>query len=80
MAVWLIRAGAHGEYEEKFITEDRVYVTWDNLDVDLSKLKHRDDLTAVMNEKYPDVKPKTSKNRVNRLCFLLFRQIGNGVW
>jgi restriction system protein len=62
MAVWLIRAGAHGEYEEKFITENRVYVTKDNLDVDLSKLKNKDELIKVMNEKYPDAKPKTIQN------------------
>lgn len=29
MAIWLIRAGSHGEYEQKFIRENRVYVTWD---------------------------------------------------
>jgi restriction system protein len=67
VAVWLIRAGAHGEYEEKFITENRVYVTKDNLDVDLSKLKHRDDLAAVMNQKYPDAKPKTIQNLVSQV-------------
>jgi hypothetical protein len=48
MAIWLIRAGSHGEYEQKFIQENRVYVTWDNLDIDLAKLKQRPDLTAVM--------------------------------
>jgi restriction system protein len=67
MAVWLIRAGAHGEYEEKYITENRVYVTWENLDVDLSKLKNRDELTAIMNEKYPDAKPKTIQNWVSQV-------------
>jgi restriction system protein len=25
MAIWLIRAGSHGEYEQKFISENRVY-------------------------------------------------------
>jgi len=29
MATWLIRAGGHGEYEQKFLQENRVYVTWD---------------------------------------------------
>jgi restriction system protein len=67
MAVWLIRAGAHGEYEEKFITENRVYVTWDDLDVDLSKIEKRDDLTKVMIEKYPDAKPKTIQNWVSQV-------------
>ena len=78
MAVWLIRAGAHGEYEEKFITENRVYVTWEYLDVDLSKLKNKDELTAVMNEKYPDAKPKTIQNWVSQV-FPFAHEIQKGV-
>lgn len=31
MAVWLIRSGAHGENEQKFIDENKVYATWDDL-------------------------------------------------
>lgn len=27
MAIWLIRAGSHGEYEQKFIQENRAAVT-----------------------------------------------------
>ncbi|MBF0475126.1 MAG: restriction endonuclease [Deltaproteobacteria bacterium] len=62
MAVWLIRAGSYGEYEEKFISEKRVYVTWEMLDVDLSKLADRPRLVATMTEYYPDAKPKTIRN------------------
>jgi len=51
MAIWLIRAGFHGEYEQKFIQNNRVYVTLDNLDIDLAKLKQRADLTATMTER-----------------------------
>jgi len=62
MAVWLIRAGSHGEYEAKFISEGRVYVAWDELDVDLSKLADRAALVAAMTERYPDSKPKAIMN------------------
>jgi len=55
MAIWLIRAGSHGEYEQKFIQESRVYVTWDDLDVDLSKLHQRSELTAAMTQRYAPV-------------------------
>ncbi|WP_207655593.1 hypothetical protein [Desulfocucumis palustris] len=58
MAIWLTRAGSHGEYEQKFIQENRVYVTWEDLDVNLGKLKHRADLTAAMTDYYPEAKPK----------------------
>lgn len=67
MAIWLIRAGSHGEYEQKFIQEKRVYVTWDELDVNLAKLQHRTELTAAMTERYPDSKPKRIQNWVSQI-------------
>jgi restriction system protein len=67
MAVWLIRAGPHGEYELKFIQEARVYVTWDNLDVDLEKLTDRGELAKAMMQRYPDTKPKTITNWVSQV-------------
>ncbi|KVX97780.1 restriction endonuclease [Burkholderia ubonensis] len=67
MAIWLIRAGSHGEFEQRFIQENRVYVTWDDLDVDLSKLKLRSELSAVMTQRYPDTKPKAILNWVSQI-------------
>ncbi|MCL5272731.1 MAG: restriction endonuclease [Gammaproteobacteria bacterium] len=67
MAIWLTRAGSHGEYEQKFIQEKRVYVTWDKLNVDLSKLSQRSDLTVVMTKIYPDDKPKAIQNWVGQV-------------
>lgn len=67
MAIWLIRAGSHGEYEQKFIQERRVYVTWDNLDVDLGKLKERSELIEALSERYPDKQPKAIQNWVSQI-------------
>jgi restriction system protein len=67
MAVWLIRAGSHGEYEQKFILENRVYVTWDKLAVDLTKLKDRKALFTTMTEPYADAKPKAIHNYVSQV-------------
>lgn len=67
MAIWLVRAGAHGEYEQKFIQDNRVYVTWDDLDVNLAKLKQRAELTAAMTERYSDTKPKAIQNWVSQV-------------
>lgn len=67
MAIWLIRAGSHGEYEQKFIQEGRVYVTWDDLDLDLSALKQRSELSTQMSQRYPDAKPKAVLNWVSQL-------------
>lgn len=67
MAVWLVRAGKHGEYEQKFFQESRIYVTWDALDVDIKAMSGRDDLTAAMQVRYPNVKPKTISNYVSQV-------------
>ncbi len=67
MAVWLIRAGSHGEYELKFTQEGRVYVTWDDLDVNLGKLADRSELTKAMTQRYPDTKPKAIANWVSQV-------------
>ena len=31
MSMWLCRAGSSGEFENKFLEENRIYCTWDNL-------------------------------------------------
>ena len=67
MAIWVVRAGSHGEYELKFIQENRVYVTWDGLDVNVGKLSDRSELGEVMTERYPDAKTKTISNWVSQV-------------
>jgi restriction system protein len=67
MAIWLIRGGSHGEYEQKFIRDNRVYVTWDRLDVDLAKLTARTDLADALTKRYPDAKVKTIGNWVSQV-------------
>jgi restriction system protein len=67
MAIWLIRAGSHGEYEQKFITENRVYVTWDKLAVNLKKLPDREALFGEMSTLYQDAKPKRLQNWVSQV-------------
>ena len=62
MAVWLIRAGGRGEFEQKFLSENRVYVTWNELNVDLSDLETREALQADMAARYPDTKAKAILN------------------
>lgn len=67
MAIWLIRAGSHGEYEQKFIQENRVYVTWIGLDVNLARLTERSELVAAMTQRNPDTKPKAILNWVSQV-------------
>jgi len=67
MTVWLIRAGSHGEYEQKFLQEGRVYATWDGLNLDLSRLVNRDDLAVALQQRYPDAKRKKILNWVSQV-------------
>jgi len=56
MALWLNRSGRHCEHENKFLEENRIYLTWGELDRDLSKLSARKQLMTLLEEVYPKFK------------------------
>lgn len=53
MALWLVRAGQHGEYEKRFLDEQRIYLTWEGLSHDLSKIESKPQLRSLLEEIYP---------------------------
>jgi restriction system protein len=57
MAIWLVRAGEHGEREEEAIQKGLAIIGWEDLP-DLSKVTSREDLAELMKDSYPDEKPK----------------------
>lgn len=67
MELWLNRAGAHGEYEEKFLDEGRVYLTWEDLNVDLSAVATRDALLDIMKARYADEKASRLINHAGQI-------------
>src|SRR5690554_6211683 len=58
MELWLTRAGSHGEFEQKFLDEGRIYLTWDELGEDLSKLDNRPSHLALREQTYPNETPR----------------------
>lgn len=54
MALWLVRTGSHGEHEGKVFDDNRIYLTWEGLNRDLSKLKSSEEFKAIQAEFYPD--------------------------
>ncbi|MCP9915277.1 restriction endonuclease [Cyanobium sp. ATX 6F1] len=62
MTLWLIRAGSHGEQEQKFLDEGRVYLAWDALNVDLAALADRQALIHAMEQRYQEEKAKALIN------------------
>src|SRR5689334_6827909 len=79
MAVWLVRAGSHGEYQDKFLAEKRVYITWSGLDVNLAKLPDRDALIAALRQRYPASKPKKLINHASQI-WPFAHEIQKGDW
>lgn len=67
MAVWLVRAGSHGEYEQRFVSDSRIYATWSNLSVNLAELSDRIELANTMSRAYPDAKVRTIQNWVSQV-------------
>ncbi|MDX4007983.1 restriction endonuclease [Pseudomonas aeruginosa] len=80
MAIWLVRAGSAGEFEDKFIGERRVYVTWEGLDVNLTTLTQREQLHSALAERFPDAKPKKLQNWTSQVWpFSQRMQVGDWV-
>ncbi|HBD94655.1 MAG: hypothetical protein A2355_06940 [Spirochaetes bacterium RIFOXYB1_FULL_32_8] len=61
MSFWLFRAGSTGTYENKFLDEGRIYLTWEELNIDLTSFKDKIDLFAFLNDHNPS--NKTGRNR-----------------
>ena len=67
MAIWMMRAGWHGEYEQKFLQDNRLYLTWPNLRVNLDILPDRDGLHTVMTSTYPGASTQKLLRYVNQV-------------
>lgn len=56
-----------GEFEQKFLDEGRIYLTWDELNNDLSKLDSRQMLLELLQQVYPNEKLKRLQNHSSQL-------------
>jgi restriction system protein len=79
MALWLIRAGSQGEYERKFLDEERVHLTWDELVDDLTKAKSREAVTEVMRGCLPNAGEGKLRNYVGQV-WAFCKSIAPGDW
>lgn len=79
MAIWLIRAGQRGEYEQKFVNDKCFYITWSDLDCDLAKFASRDEMKEKLREIYSDVKVNTIRNWGSQL-WIGSHEIKKGDW
>lgn len=80
MSIWLFRAGSNGEYENKFITDNRVYLTWDDLDIDLMQFPKQESLYKLLVDKYNLEKEKTAINWASQIYPIAYKmQVGDWV-
>lgn len=77
MSLNLARAGSKGEHEAKFLSEGRIYFTWDNLNQDLTKLKTREQTYQIFTEVYPD-EPKGRTDNWARQAYLFSQGMEDG--
>jgi len=61
MALWVVRAGKYGEREGQALEKNVAAIGWDELP-DLSGIKTREELYALLEKIYPDEKRKTLLN------------------
>jgi restriction system protein len=67
MKIWLVRAGSSGEYEQKFLDESRVYLTWDGLSKNLLQISDRNELMSLLEETYPEAKARRLANYASQI-------------
>ncbi|MDF2988075.1 MAG: hypothetical protein K0R50_3585 [Eubacterium sp.] len=62
MAIWMFRAGSSGEYENKFLEDNRIYLTWEELKIDLKKFQSKQDLYNYLLNDYGAEIPGRARN------------------
>lgn len=67
MALWLVRAEKHGEFEEKFLSDKKIYLCWDHLCHDLSEIASQAKLRSLMEEIYPNNVAKKNINQGSQI-------------
>jgi restriction system protein len=80
MTVWLIRAGKDGEDEAKFLSDGKAYLTWSEVNADLSSIADRQNFTTTLQDFYPDRGVRTVRNWASQIWPFVFEmKIGDTV-
>jgi restriction system protein len=72
MALWMVRAGKHGEYEPRFFGDNRIYLTWHELTEDLHGLQDKSAVRRRLAERYPAATPAKLSNNTGQIGAFLF--------
>jgi restriction system protein len=80
MALWLVRGGKYGEFEDHFLEHDRVCLTWGGLEeTDLSPAQDFEGVKAILQRTYPNESPRKLGNWTGQIWAFAFG-IKTGDW
>ena len=81
MALWLVRAGKYGEFESRFLLDNRVYLTWDELEGhDLTTIPDLDGIKGLLQQIYPSESSRKLGNWTGQIWALaLAMKVGDWV-
>jgi len=71
MALWMIRAGRHGEFEDRFLNDSRIYLTWDTFASDLRNVGSRADVAQMLREAWADATEGKIRNHAGQIWSFL---------
>jgi restriction system protein len=67
MTLWLVRTGKYGEFEQRFLEDKRIYLSWGGFDTDLSKSGARAQLRSLIESRFPSYSKAKVSNGVGQL-------------
>lgn len=79
MGLWLFRAGKIGEYEDRFLKDKRIYLTWSNLNINLNDYKNKEKLLEELLSIYDSEKKNTVRNWASQI-YPIAHTIKKGDW
>ncbi|MEA2465849.1 MAG: restriction system protein, partial [Acidobacteriota bacterium] len=72
MALWMLRAGRYGEYEDRFLTDSRVYLTWgDALPADSRAVTARAEIVQTLRDRWPNASDGKIRNHAGQIWAFL---------
>jgi restriction system protein len=72
MALWMQRAGRHGEYEDRFLNDSRIYLTWgDTIPEDARGVTSRSEIVQTLRERWPNASAGKVRNHAGQIWSFL---------
>ena len=79
MSLWLVRTGKFGEYEQQFLQDARIYLTWQGLNENLSTIPSREEMVELLRRHYPTSSPAKLRNHAAQI-WAFVRRMSQGDW